>query len=317
VSHSRWTRLKTVCGLVVVTIGCSALAGWGTGQRLLSGIRADYMPMAPNSAVAFVLLGIALVSIPAGEIKLWRQVIAVGAAGLVAGLAGFRLMEYMLSMDLGVHDWLYRVPTERLGMAPLGKMSLYTAITLEAASVAALSGAISSRSKALNWTGVLGLGVMASGLVFSLGYLYAAPLFYGGPAIPMALNTAAACCILGLGLIFAAGPRALPMRPFVGPSVQAQLLRAFLPFTLLIVLVSDWFTQAVAWFAPPSSMALASAASVVVATVVTATVCWLFAGQIGSRVQRAEADLRTANELLENRVLNRTRELVDAKGLLE
>jgi two-component system NtrC family sensor kinase len=85
----------------------------------------------------------------------------------------------------------------------------------------------------------------------------------------------------------------------------------------LIVLVSDWFTQAVAWFAPPSSMALASAASVVVATVVTATVCWLFAGQIGSRVQRAEADLRTANELLENRVLNRTRELVDAKGLLE
>ena len=140
---------------------------------------------------------------------------------------------------------------------------------------------------------------MASGLVFSLGYLYAAPLFYGGPAIPMALNTAIAFCVLGLGLIGAAGPRALPARPFVGTSVRAQLLRAFLPFTVAIVLVSDWLTQAVAWFASPSSMALASAASVVIATVIAAAMCWFFAGQIGGRLDRAEAELRSANDLLE------------------
>ena len=103
--------------------------------------------------------------------------------------------------------------------------------------------------------GLLGLAVVASGLIFCLGYLYAAPLFYGGPRIPMALNTAIAFGVLGLGLISAAGPLALPIRPFAGHSVRARLLRAFLPFTVAIVLVSDWSTQAVAWFAAPSLMA--------------------------------------------------------------
>ena len=94
-------------------------------------------------------------------------------------------------------------------------------------------------------------------------------------------------------------------------------MRAFLPFTVVIVLVSDWLTQAVAWFASPSSMALASAASVVIATVIAAAMCWVFAGQIGGRLDRAEAELRSANDLLESRVLDRTRDLQNAKALLE
>ena len=249
--------------------------------------------------------------------SLWRKAVAVGTAGFVAGLVAFRLAEYALSVDLGVHGWFMEVPSERLGLAPVGQMALFTALTFELAGLAALLIALAPRRLARDVAGLLGLAVMASGLVFSLGYLYAAPLFYGGPAIPMALNTAIAFCITGLGLIGASGPRALPARPFVGNSVRAQLLRAFLPFTVVVVLASDWLTQAVAWFASPSFMALASAASVVFATVIAAVLCWLFAGQIGGRLDRAESELRSANELLESRVLDRTRALQDAKALLE
>ncbi len=315
--HAGSALLKTACGLIVALIGLSALTGWGLGQRSLSGIRSDFIPMAPNTAIGFLLLGITLLVMPDRDGRLWRKAFAVGAAGFVAGLVGFRLAEYVLSVDLGVHGWFFQVPTERLGLAPVGRMALFTALTFAAASLAALLIALVPRPSALDWAGVLSLAVMASGLVFSLGYLYAAPLFYGGPAIPMALNTAIAFCVLGLGLIGAAGPHALPARPFVGPSVRARLLRAFLPFTVVIVLVSDWLTQAVAWFASPSSMALASAASVVIATVIAAAMCWVFAGQIGGRLDRAEADLRSANDLLESRVLDRTRDLHDARVLLE
>jgi two-component system NtrC family sensor kinase len=316
-SHIGSARLKAVSGLVVAVIGLSALVGWGTGQRLLSSVRTDYMPMAPNTAVAFLLLGIALVALPDDSGRLWRKALAVGSAGFVAGLVGFGLAEYGLAVDLGVQGWFFRVPAGRLGLAPVGKMALFTALTFEAASLAALVCAITPRRPARDCAGILSLAVMASGLVFSLGYLYAAPLFYGGPAIPMALNTAAAFCVLALGLIGAAGPRALPMRPFVGPTVQAQLLRAFLPFTVMSVLVSDWLIQAIAWFAPPSSMALAAASSVLIATIIAASICWVFAGQIGGRLDRAESELRAANDLLENRVLNRTRELQNAKTMLE
>ncbi|MBI5378938.1 MAG: response regulator, partial [Nitrospirae bacterium] len=39
------------------------------------------------------------------------------------------------------------------------------------------------------------------GLAFCLGYIYGAPLLYGGTTIPMALNTAIAFFVLGMGLV--------------------------------------------------------------------------------------------------------------------
>jgi two-component system NtrC family sensor kinase len=316
-SHTGFARLKTVCGLVVMLIGASAVAGWGIGERSLAGIRSDYMPMAPNTAVGLLLLGGALLVIPDDAGSLQRKAVAVGTAGFVAGLVAFRLAEYALATDLGVSRWFFQVPSERLGLAPVGHMAFLTALTFEAASLAALLSTVAQRQRSRDAAGLLGLAVAASGLVFALGYLFAAPFFYGGPVIPMALNTAIAFGILGLGLISASGPGALPARPFVGPSVSARLLRAFLPFTIAIILLSDWLTHAVTWFASPSSVALASAASVVIATVVATIICWFFAGSIGEKLDRAEAELRSANDLLETRVLDRTRALHEAKALLE
>ena len=159
--QTRSNHWKTACGLAVAVIGLSALAGWVTGQRLLSGMRSDYIPMAPNTAIGFLLLGIALVAMPGDIGSLRRKAIAVGAAGFVAGLAGCGLVEYLLSIELGVHDWFLRVPTERLGLAPVGKMALFTALTFEAASLAALLCAVSPRRSALDYAGLLGLAVMA------------------------------------------------------------------------------------------------------------------------------------------------------------
>ena len=250
-SYTGSARLKTASGLVVALVGLSALAGWGTGQRLISSIRADYIPMAPNTAVGFLLLGIALVAMPGNTGACggrWPQSAPPGSS------PAWRVSSWWNTAFRST--WAFTTgsftsPPSGSAPAPVGKMALSTALAFALASLAAVLCAISPRQPTLDCAGLMGLAVMTLGLVFGLGYLYAAPLFYGGPAIPMALNTAAAFAVLGLGLIGAAGPAALPLRPFVGTSVRAQLLRAFLPFTVLIVLVSDWLTQAVAWFAPP------------------------------------------------------------------
>jgi signal transduction histidine kinase len=317
-SDRAMAHLKTACGLVAALIGLVTVAGWLSGARLLSGLRVDYIPMAPNTAIGFLLLGIALAAMPStsGGAR-WHKIAAAGASAFVAILSALKLAEYAFDVDLRVHAWFMEVPSERFGLAPVGKMALSTAITFQVASLAGLLRATSSRRLAADCAGVGGLAVLGSGLVFSLGYLYAAPLFYGGRTIPMALNTALAFCLVGTGLIAAAGPAALPLRPLSGPSVQARLLRAFLPFTLAVVLVSDWLTQAVAWLAAPSSMALATAAALVIAIVIAAALCAAFAGRIGGQLDRAEAELRQANELLESRVLDRTRDLREAKQMLE
>jgi hypothetical protein len=49
-----------LCGLIAAGLGVVAIVGWLMGWRILSGIRADYIPMAPNTALSFIVLGISL-----------------------------------------------------------------------------------------------------------------------------------------------------------------------------------------------------------------------------------------------------------------
>ena len=77
--------------------------------------------------------------------RLWRKALAVGSGRVRRGTGRVRLAEYVLSIDLGVHGWFFKVPTERLGLAPVGKMALFTALTFEAASLAALLIAVVAR----------------------------------------------------------------------------------------------------------------------------------------------------------------------------
>jgi two-component system NtrC family sensor kinase len=317
VSQRFWTRLKTGSGLAVATIGLLALAGWLTQRRALAGIRPQFIPMAPNTAISFVLLGLALAALPGTANGRGRRRCAGALSAIAALLAGLRLAEFVLPFAFDVDAWFFRAPVERLGVAPVGKMALFTALTFEVASLAGLILACFGGPFARDSVGVSGLAVATSGAIFVLGYGYAAPLLYGGPRIPMALNTAVCFVLLGAGLIGAAGPGAAPLRAMVGTSIRARLLRAFLPFTVALVLASDWLTLSMAWLAPRSWMAIASLGSVAIAVVIAASLCAVFSGRIGGQLERAEDELRRANELLEIRVLDRTHELLDAKMLLE
>ncbi len=317
VSQLVWTRLKTGSGLAVAVIGLLALVGWLTQQRALAGIHPQFIPMAPNTAIAFMLMGFALVALPGPSNGRIRSRYAAALVMIVAMLAGLRLAEYVLPFAIEVNTWFFRTPVERLGLAPVGKMALFTALTFEVASMSVLMLACSGGAVARDRAGVGGLVVATSGTIFVMGYAYAAPLLYGGPLIPMALNTAVGFLLLGIGVVGAAGPAATPLREMVGSSIRARLLRAFLPFTVALVLVSDWLTLSMAWLAPRSWMAIASFGSVAIAVVIAAFLCAMFAGRIGGQLERAEEELRRANERLESRVLDRTRELIQAKTLLE
>ncbi len=262
-------------------------------------------------------MGFALAALSGNVNSRGRQWLSGALSTTVALLAGLRLAEFVFPVAMNVDAWFFRVPSERLGLAPVGKMALFTGLTFEIASLAGLMLAWSGRPFARDCGGVGGVVVATSGTIFVLGYAYAAPLLYGGPLIPMALNTAVSFFLLGLGLIAVAGPRASPLRAMVGPSIRARLLRAFLPSTVALVLISDWLTLSVAWLAPRSWMAITSFGSVMVAVMIAACLCAVFAGRIGGQLEQAEEELHRANELLESRVLDRTRELLEAKMLLE
>lgn len=178
----------------------AAIAGWLMEWRILAGMRPDYIPMAPNTALSFIVLGISLCTLVT-ERKWGLKLSRLGAA-LILILALVRFAEFHTNMNLDVDQWIFQVPGEKLGLVPVGRMALPTALNFLVASVALF---LASCSKT-HWIAGLAERTLAGvttliGLAFSLGYVYGAPLLYGGTTIPMALNTAIAFFVLGLGLV--------------------------------------------------------------------------------------------------------------------
>ncbi len=312
-----YRRATQACAALVVLAGSAALAGWATGRPALLGLRANYIPMAPNTALAFIVLGLGLFWVVSG----WRggRVLAGPGAALVGVVGILRLVEYASGGGLAVDEWFFRVRAGQLGRAPVGKMSLPTSVAFISASAAVVALAWPSRWKSSGHAaGVCGLVTGMTGLVFTLGYLFSpnSPLLYGTESIPMALNTALCFLFVGGGLVAAAGPEAFPAARLAGSSIRARLLRIFLPLVVGTVGVVAWLTHLVTTTAGSSSAAISSAALAAAAIVLFGMICARVAGRVGGQIERAESALQRAHDLLEFKVNERTRELSRSNGEL-
>ena len=314
-STALWRRLARVYGGAVAAMGAAALAGWVADQPVLLGLRASYIPMAPNTALAFLTLGLGLCAV-VGSHPAARTLGGLGAA-MVLLIGVLRLIEFATRTDLAVDRWFFHVRTGTFGLAPLGKMSLPTAGAFLAAStgVASLAAPPTARWRpAGDLAGGCGLIAGVTGLVFALGYLFSpnAALLYGSQAIPMALNTALCLVGLGSGLVSAAGPGVFPLLRLCGPSIHARLLRSFLPLVVVTVGLVAWLTHVVTSTAGASTAAVSAAALATAAILAFGVICERIAGRIGGQLERTEAALECANDLLELMVEERTHELTQA-----
>ena len=174
--------------------------GWLMKWRILTNIRADYIPMAPNTAISFIVLGISLCAFIT-ERKRGLILSRFGAAVILV-LSLIRFTEFNININLNVDQWIFNVPDEKLGLITVGQMALPTALNFIFASVALfLATSLKRHWFADALTRVLAIMTTFIGLAFCLGYIYGTPLLYGGTTIPMALNTAIAFVVLGIGLV--------------------------------------------------------------------------------------------------------------------
>jgi signal transduction histidine kinase/ActR/RegA family two-component response regulator len=196
---SRYELISRTCALLVAGIGLAALIGWFTDSINLRGIRAGYIPMAPNTALIFLVLGLFFSTF---DNRSQRNLVLVRAAAIVTILLVLiRLGEYLTGADFKVDHWFFQFQAESLGLAPVGKMAFFTAATFLLLGVALFLVTFLDYSWANNIAKVLAIVVAFMGLAFSLGYLYGAPLMYGGGSIPMALNTAIGFLIFGSAIL--------------------------------------------------------------------------------------------------------------------
>ncbi|MGI8602081.1 MAG: PP2C family protein-serine/threonine phosphatase [Verrucomicrobiales bacterium] len=312
-------RLSRWCSLVVVALGFLTLIAWITGLHVLASAHAHYIPMAPSTALGFGFLGTALL------LRTWlnagrrARLIAIGASALVVGLATSKLIEFATRTSFGLEELLVRSP-ELFGAVPTGRMSPFTAGIFLLAGMGMIFLIL---RRWWRWGALLAAIVMGASVVVLLGYLYGTPLLYGGTIIPVALPTALAFLCLGLGMIAAAGPESWPLRTLIGQTTRALLLRWFLPITVAAVLV-DGAVRARVLARFHINPVLLSALAAIVFAVAIGFIISRVAARVGGRLDRAEAErndaqaeLRALNEQLEQRVIERTRQLQEKNEQME
>ncbi len=327
-----FTRTGQLCGAAAAALGAATLVGWGVDYPLLRSIGTTFPPMPPDTALAFVILGIVLITVARAQPPRWGLHLA--RAGLAVGIVyiSLRLTELMMGIDLGTDRWFFHPPRDNFGSASPGRIPFFTAVIFLFTCFAFFFQTIPAmRRRAGRTIGFLAVMVLTVSLVFSLGYLFGAPFFYGMPAIPMEFNTALAFLLLGAGLIALMEPGSSPIRQLWEPTIAARLLRAFLPFTVLSVIIVAWLAYLVGRSSGGAPTALVTALFAVGAIFLATFLCDRIARAVSFSLERAERKRRAAerqsreyvqrlealNASLERRVAERTEELAASRDRLD
>jgi PAS domain S-box-containing protein len=201
----RFSLVARILGLVAASAGLIALSGWVLGRPFLASLGPDNIPMAPSTALFFLLYGLAVFlhdALPTNR-RIHRISLAIYAAG-----ATFALLLLFLSYH-GVY-----LDMERLGIpapgplagVPVGHMSPLTAFCFCLLSLSFLASLSRFRGRTVGkavafWSAALSV-IISFALI--LAYLYGMPFLYGSAVIPPAATTSLAFLSLGVALLLRA-----------------------------------------------------------------------------------------------------------------
>jgi two-component system cell cycle sensor histidine kinase/response regulator CckA len=225
-------RFALICAVVATLLGAAGLIGWTTPFSRLATLTPHSIPMAPSTALLVLLLGVTLIR----EARRRSRRLTIAASWTSLLLSGLHLALFAAGFPPLLDAALVPSP-EPFGVYLEGRMSPWTALGLVLSSLSLLLVSLgllwlgrSRRHRAFDNAGVvLASVVIVFGLVVVLGYLFDAPLLYGSPVVPMALASAMALVFLGFAVLGLAPRESALLRPFLGASPRATLLRAFIP----------------------------------------------------------------------------------------
>ena len=236
-------RVALFSGIAVSCIGFLGILGWITGVREITSFHPMYLPMSPDTSLAFIVLGLIVIFMyrlqypRRSKIIMSIIVITISIYGLL------KFAEYFVNADLTLEN-IFFPETERIGsfyikrMSPLaGLLFLLSGIALQ------LKMILINRQKLSNLIGSIGMITLTIGFAATVGYLFGTPLYYGGNIIPLAAPTAIGFLLLGCGLMAIAGTEGIFIRSFMGSSANIKLIRVLLPLVILAILIQGFLYE--------------------------------------------------------------------------
>ncbi len=292
--HSKYALASCLIVLGIVAI---VSIGWIVGAFDLTSFGPNYIPMAPLTAILFCLLSLTTITQITGPPRAVNRALCNVFLVVVGTLSIIDLIDFGLGDPFDFEATLLPNP-KVFGKVMVGRISPIASacFLIATVAVALLNNWDEQRTRfTRNISSIFGSILLFANMVFILGYIYGAPLLYGGTIIPVSLSTAVAFEFLAVAIILTSGPETLPLSLFAGPSTRAILLRVFVPVSFLLVIGSDLF-MAYTRSNLNVNAALLSATSTMVGIVITSAVIFIIARQIGGFIDKAENALRESEQ---------------------
>ncbi len=271
--------IARIGGVLAGLVALFALAGWVVGALRWAAVGTGFVPMAPNTALCFLALVLAVLWRSGGQRSDWARAPALATALLAAATLLLRLHPAAWDID----ELLIRGHAAK-GSLEVGAMSAITAAGfLPLALALALDGAAPGRARLRN---ALAISSLLLGALFVLGYVLKQPLLYGTPVIPLALPTAVCFVLVGTAVLALPPHDVWPTQLVLGGSARARLLRTFVPLVVAVVVVQSWIGSFITPRGPHTALVAALLAGA--ATLAGGWVVARVAVALGARVERAE-----------------------------
>lgn len=184
-----------ILGSSCILLGAVVLVGWATDADVLKRVVPGFVAMNPATAICVMVAGFALTL--AG--RRYRR--AVTAAGSTVAMLGAAKMGDLLSGGLPIDQVLYAASLDGEGGSIANRMAPNTALALLLFGLAIATAGCRGRGARLG-SQVLALSSMLVSMFALVGYAFGLHHLHSiGPFIPMALHTAIALLVLGLGTL--------------------------------------------------------------------------------------------------------------------
>lgn len=269
---------------VAMMLPAISIGGWINNRLFLASMHQEYIPMAPLTALCFLLIGSALL------IKLYKpqlQVVVYCAGFLVFIALADVLLSFSSFTLLDLEKRMVLNP-DMFGEVPVGRMSPITLFLflLSTTSLLLLQNASEKSARISGW---LITAASTITMVLLVGYLYNSPLLYGQTIIPVALSTSISFFFICLALFYFLNTDYFPLNLFYGTETHVRLLRVFLPLMGIIILASG----AVEMYLRenyPVNEALVLAITTLISVTIIAFVTMYKAQTISKEIEQAEAE---------------------------
>jgi len=194
--------VSIVAGLLSAVIGVLVLIGWWRDINALRTIIPGLIPTIPNTAVAAILGGLAVLSAVRAERDARFNTVTLWLAAALTVLGTLFVIERALTVDLGIDLLLFGNSVKGWEGTSPGRPAINSAVVMMVDGLALLLLDVKTERDRRPSEGLSAVGAVIA-FIAIVGYMYGVRGLYSfGPRTGMALLTAITLCILSVGILF-------------------------------------------------------------------------------------------------------------------